>query len=256
MKENSMFESLRIWLHQGRQYIPDVTTTEVPGVFRGRPVITSAEVDEAALVALCPTGAIGSGPLSIDMGRCTQCGECMFACPEKIRFTKDYHMATNRRERLIVRAGDEGTIEVDADAVRKEIRRLFGRSLKLREVSAGGDGSCEMELNATGNVNFDIGRFGIDFVASPRHADGIVLSGPVTENMAGPFLEAYRAVPEPKILILAGTDAISGGIYDGSPALKRSVLDGLRVDLYVPGNPVHPLTFVNGVLSMLGRKNR
>lgn len=225
-------------------------------MFRGRPVITGAEVDESSLVELCPTGAIGRGPLSIDLGRCTFCGECMFACPEKISFTKDYHLATNVRERLVVRAGEESAIEVDADAVRKEIRRLFGRSLKLREVSAGGDGSCEMELNATGNVNFDIGRFGIDFVASPRHADGIVLSGPVSENIAEPFLEAYNAVPEPKILILAGTDAISGGIFSGSPALRRSVLDGLHVDLYVPGNPVHPLTFVNGVLSMLGRKNR
>lgn len=251
-----MLESLRILLHQGRQYIPDVTTTDVPGVFRGRPVITTAEVDEAALVDLCPTEAIAANPISIDLGKCTFCGECMFACPGKISFTKDYHIATNRRDSLIVKAGDEAPIALDPDAVRSEIRRLFGRSLKLREVSAGGDASTEMELNATGNVNFDIGRFGIDFVASPRHADGIVLSGPISENMAEPFLEAYHAVPDPKILILAGTDAISGGIFAGSPALNRSVLDGLHVDLYVPGNPVHPLTFVNGVLSMLGRKNR
>lgn len=251
-----MFDSLRILLHQGRQYIPDVTTTDVPGVFRGRPVISTDEADEAKLVELCPTGAISENPLSIDLGRCTFCGECMFACPGKISFTKDYHIAANRRESLVVKAGDEGPISLDPDAIRKEIRSLFGRSLKLREVSAGGDGSCEMELNATGNVNFDIGRFGIDFVASPRHADGIVLTGPVSENMAEPFLDAYNAVPDPKILILAGTDAISGGIFSGSPALNRSVLDGLHVDLFVPGNPVHPLTFVNGVLSLLGRKNR
>lgn len=251
-----MLESLRILLHQGRQYIPDVTTTDVPGVFRGRPVISLAEADEDALVELCPTGAISARPLSIDLGRCTFCGECAFACPGKISFTKDYHIATNRRESLIVRAGDEASITLDPELVRKEIRRVFGRSLKLREVSAGGDGSCEMELNATGNVNFDIGRFGIDFVASPRHADGIVLSGPLSENMAEPFLDAYHAVPDPKLLILAGTDAISGGIYADSPALRRSALDGLHVDLYVPGNPVHPLTFVNGVLSLLGRKNR
>lgn len=251
-----MLESLKIWLHQGRQYIPDVTTTDVPGIFRGRPVISDADVDEGSLVELCPTGAIGARPLSIDLGRCTFCGECMFACPQKISFSKDYHISSNEREALIVKAGENAPIEVNPDKVRAEVRRLFGRSLKLREVSAGGDGSCEMELNATGNVNFDIGRFGIDFVASPRHADGIVLTGPLSENMAQPFLDAYDAVPDPKILILAGVDAISGGIFDGSPALNRKVLEGLRIDLYVPGNPVHPLTFINGVLAMLGRKNR
>ncbi len=251
-----MFDSFKIWLHQGKQYITDVTTTDVPGVFRGRPEISDAAVDEASLVDLCPTEAITSSPLSIDLGRCTFCGECMFAAPDKIRFTKDYHIASNVREALIVKAGSNNPVLVDPDKIRSEVRRLFGRSLKLREVSAGGDGSCEMELNATGNVNFDIGRFGIDFVASPRHADGIVLTGPISENMAEPFLEAYNSVPDPKILILAGTEAISGGIFAGSAALRRSVLDGLHVDLYVPGNPVHPLTFVNGVLSLLGRKNR
>ena len=251
-----MFDSFKIWLHQGKQYITDVTTTDVPGVFRGRPEISDAAVDEDVLVDLCPTDAIARSPFSIDLGRCTFCGECMFAAPGKIKFTKDYHIATNNRDALIVKAGASQPVQVEPDKIRSEVRRLFGRSLKLREVSAGGDGSCEMELNATGNVNFDIGRFGIDFVASPRHADGIVLTGPVSENMAEPFLEAYNAVPEPKILILAGTDAISGGIFAGSAALRRSVLDGLHVDLYVPGNPVHPLTFVNGVLAMLGRKNR
>ncbi len=251
-----MFDSFKIWLHQGKQYITDVTTTDVPGVFRGRPEISDVAVDEASLVDLCPTEAITSSPLSIDLGRCTFCGECMFAAPDKIRFTKDYHIASNVREALIVKASSNNPVLVDPDKIRSEVRRLFGRSLKLREVSAGGDGSCEMELNATGNVNFDIGRFGIDFVASPRHADGIVLTGPISENMAEPFLEAYNSVPDPKILILAGTEAISGGIFAGSAALRRSVLDGLHVDLYVPGNPVHPLTFVNGVLSLLGRKNR
>ncbi len=250
-----MLETLKIMWHHGKQYITDVTTTDVPGVFRGRPVISASSEDCSALVEMCPTGAISALPLSIDLGKCTFCWECMFARPDLIRFTKDYHLSTNVRERLIVKAGDEA-IEVDADKVRGEVRRLFGRSLKLRQVSAGGDGSCEMELNATGNVNFDMGRFGIDFVASPRHADGIVVTGPISENMAEPFLEAYNAVPDPKILIVAGTDAISGGIFSGSAALRRSVLEGLTVDLYVPGNPVHPLTFINGVLSLLGRGNR
>ncbi|MGN0000711.1 MAG: hypothetical protein ACI35U_05335 [Marinilabiliaceae bacterium] len=251
-----MFESLKIWRHQGRQYIPNVVTSDVPGVFRGRPIIAADCPNINELVDLCPTGALSASPLAIDLGRCTFCGECAMASCGKIHFTKDFHLATNDREALVISAGQDTPIEVKADLVRKHIRSLFGRSLKLRQVSAGGDGSCEMELNATGNVNFDIGRFGIDFVASPRHADGIVLTGPISENMADPFLDAYNAVPDPKLLILAGTDAISGGIFAQSNALRRSVLEGLHVDLYVPGNPVHPLTFVNGIISLLGRKNR
>jgi Ni,Fe-hydrogenase III small subunit len=122
--------------------------------------------------------------------------------------------------------------------------------LKLRQVSAAGDNSCELELNACGNVNFDMGRFGIEFVASPRHADGIVITGPISINMARPLELTYEAVPDPKIIVLAGTDAISGGIFEGSSALDRSFLDKHGIDLYVPGNPIHPLTFINGILEL------
>lgn len=251
-----MFQTLKIWLHQGKQYIPDVTTTDVPGVFRGRPVISNAEVDEEKLVQLCPMGAISAHPLSIDLGRCSFCGECAFACPEKIKFTKDYKLASNKRENLIVKAGEDKSIEFDNDAIRPEIRQLFGKSIKLRQVSAGGDASCEMELNATGNVNFDIGRFGIDFVASPRHADGIVVTGPISENMAAPLEDAYNCTPDPKLLIVVGMDAISGGLFADSKAINRKIFDKYTPDIYVPGNPTHPLTFVNAMLSLLGKKNR
>lgn len=251
-----MISTLKILFHQGKQYIPDVAATEVPGIFKGRPIISSEKVDEAAVAELCPMKAIGTKPLSIDLGKCSFCGECALAYPDKIEFTKDYKMATNVRERLVVVEGDKDPIEVDADAVRAEIHRLFGRSLKLREVSAGGDGSCEMELNATSNVNFDMGRFGIDFVASPRHADGIVVTGPITENMAESLENALECVPKPRLLILAGTDAISGGLFVDSPAVDRRFLDKYEVDLYVPGNPVHPLCFVNGVLSLVRGKKK
>jgi Ni,Fe-hydrogenase III small subunit len=109
-----------------------------------------------------------------------------------------------------------------------------------------------MELGAAGNVNFDMGRYGIEFVASPRHADGIVITGPVTENMAEALQICYDAVPSPKVIIVAGTDAISGGIFDGSPALNRRFIETHAVDLYVPGNPAHPLTFINGVMDLVG----
>jgi Ni,Fe-hydrogenase III small subunit len=246
-----MFDNLKILWHQGKQYIPDVTTAKLPGIFRGRPVISREKVDEFQLVDLCPTGAILSAPLSIDLGKCTFCGECAVQFPNKVSFTNEYKLSTNDRERLIIKEGDDYPIKLNSDLIRTEIHRFFGRSLKLRQVSAGGDNSCEWELNASNNVQFDISRFGIDFVASPRHADGIVITGPITENMAEPVERCYSAIPDPKIIILAGTDAISGGIFAGSPALNREFLLKHKVDLYIPGNPVHPLTFINGVLDLL-----
>jgi len=245
-----MINNLKILLHQGKQFIPDVTTAQVPGIFRGRPVISQEPVHEEELAAICPTGAIGTDPVSIDLGRCTFCGECALAFPEKIRFTKDYKLATNVRERLIIREGEDQPVEVEEQLIRPEIRRILGNSLKLRQVSAAGDNSAEWELNAANNVQFDMSRFGIEFVASPRHADGVVITGPISENMAEPLQICYEAVPTPKIVVLAGTDAISGGIFEGSPALNREFIDRYPVDLYIPGNPPHPLTVINGLVAL------
>lgn len=249
-----MFDNVKIVYHQGKQFIPNTATAKVPGIFRGRPVISSEKVNETELVDLCPVEAISVQPVSIDLGKCTFCGECAKRFPNKIRFTTDYKISTNERERLIVKQGDENLIKVNQETVRNEIRRIFGRSLKLRQVSAGGDNSCEMELNAANNVQFDMSRYGIEFVASPRHADGIVITGPITENMADALQICYDAVPEPKIIVLVGTDAISGGIHAGSPALDRSFLDKYPIDLYIPGNPAHPLTIINGLLDLTRKR--
>jgi Ni,Fe-hydrogenase III small subunit/NAD-dependent dihydropyrimidine dehydrogenase PreA subunit len=249
-----MFEEITILNQHGKQFIPDVTKPVLPGPFKGRPEISELKVDEDALASLCPTAAIGKAPVSIDMGKCVMCGECAFAYPDKIKFTKDYKIATNVRERLIVKAGDLHPIALDPSKIRQEIRALFGRSLKLREISAAGANADEAELNACGNVNFDMGRFGIEFLASPRHCDGIVITGPISENMAPAVQVCYDAVPEPKLIILVGTDAISGGIHSGSGALDRRFLEKYPIDLYVPGNPPHPLTFVNGVLELIRKK--
>jgi len=249
-----MFELYKIVFHQGKQFIPNVTTAKVPGIFRGRPIISSEKVDETELVELCPAEAISASPVSIDIGKCTFCGECALRFPEKITFTTDYKISTNERERLIIKEGDEKLVEVNSETVRREIHRVFGRSLKLRQISAGGDNSCEWELNAANNVQCDMGRFGIEFVASPRHADGIVITGPITENMAEPLRIAYDAVPDPKIIVLVGTDAISGGLFADSPAIDRGFLDQYPVDLYIPGNPAHPLTIINGLLDLTRKK--
>ena len=249
-----MFDSVKIVYHQGKQFIPDVTTAKVPGIFRGRPVISSEKVNEAELVELCPVDAISAGPVSIDLGKCSFCGECAKQSPNKIRFTTDYKISTNERQRLIIKEGDENPVEVNPETVRAEIHRLFGRSLKLRQVSAGGDNSCEMELNAANNVQFDMSRFGIEFVASPRHADGIVITGPITENMAEPLQICYDATPDPKIIVLVGTDVISGGILGNSSTVDRTFLSKYPIDLYIPGNPAHPLTIINGLLDLTRKK--
>jgi len=249
-----MFRTLKILYHQGKQFIPDLRTAKVPGIFRGRPEISSEQTDTAKLVSVCPTNAILPEPVRIDLGRCIFCGECSRLFPGKIKFTTDYKLASNDRNNLIIHEGNNTPVSLNPELVRKDIRKLLKHSLKLRQVSAGGDNSTELELNAAGNVNFDVGRYGIEFVASPRHADGIVITGPLSKNMAEPLQITYDAIPSPKVIILAGTDAISGGIFDGSPALDRKFIDENHIDLYIPGNPVHPLTFINGVLDLLGIK--
>jgi Ni,Fe-hydrogenase III small subunit len=247
-----MLNTLKILYHQGKQYIPDLTKAKVPGIFRGRPQISPDKVDEDALADVCPTNAISTGPVRIDLGKCTFCGECSRLFPGKVHFTTDYRLASNVRERLIISDGSFEPIRLDSAIIRNEIHKYFSGSLKLRQVSAAGDNSCELELNAAGNVNFDMGRYGIEFVASPRHADGLVITGPVSRNMAEPLQVTYDATPSPKIIILAGTDAISGGIFSGSPAIDRKFIEKNHIDLYVPGNPIHPLTFINGVIDLLG----
>jgi len=251
-----MLNNFKILYHQGKQFIPDVTKAKVPGIFRGRPVISEEKVDEEALVSLCPTQAIAANPCSIDLGKCSFCGECEMAFPGKIKFTTDYKIAGSTREQLIIKEGEDHPIEIDPATVRKEIHQLFGHSLKLRQVSAAGDNSNEWELNAANNVQFDMGRFGIDFVPSPRHADGIVITGPISVNMAEPLQICYDATPDPKIIVLVGTDAISGGIFADSPAVDRSFLDKYHIDLYIPGNPAHPLTIINGLLDLCRKKTK
>jgi Ni,Fe-hydrogenase III small subunit len=249
-----MLRTIKILYHQGKQFIPDLTTAEVPGIFRGRPEISMEQADNEALADICPTHAIYTDPVRIDLGKCTFCGECSRLFPGKVRFTKDYRLSANVRDSLIISEGSVEPVSLNHDLIRKEIRSFFKGSLKLRQVSAAGDNSTELELNACSNVNFDMGRYGIEFVASPRHADGIVITGPISKNMAGPLQITFDATPSPKIIVLAGTDAISGGIFDGSPALDRRFIENNHIDLFVPGNPVHPLTFINGIIDLLGIK--
>lgn len=245
-----MFDTLKSRIYQGKQYIKDIRNATIKEKFRGFPVIVEGECNSE----ICPTGALNTNPLSIDMGKCTFCGACERVC-KNITFSNGYKLTSSNRDRLIINSQttyeDFQKIAIDA---KKEIIKTFGHSLKLRQVSAGGCNGCEMELNACSNVNFDMGRFGIDFVASPRHADGIVITGPITENMAYALENCYHAVPSPKIIILCGACAISGGVFKDSKNLNREFLSKYPIDLYIPGCPVHPLTFINGVLTYISGK--
>lgn len=249
-----MFDTLKSRIYQGNQFIPDVRKAEVREQFRGFPLLKQELCKNCAeCEKICPTGAIKLNPLSIDMGKCVFCGDCENICANNsIKLSNFHKLSSTNRKKLIIKSGTKiEDFQIDAISAKESVHKIFGKSLKLRQVSAGGCNGCEMELNACSNVNFDIGRFGIDFVASPRHADGIVITGPITENMAGALENAYKATPEPKIIILVGACAISGGVFQQSNAIDRSFLEQHNIDLFIPGCPIHPLTFINGVLEYI-----
>ena len=249
-----MFDILKIIKHQGKQYIPDPTKFVLPEQHAGKPIINIKECKNNCSLCkeICPVNAITLLPISLNMGSCVFCSECENICPvQKIKFTSDYKIASNNSDCLIIKEGIEQEIKFDASFIRKEIKRCFGKSLKLRLVSAGSCNGCELELNAAGNVNFDMGRYGIEFLASPRHCDGVVVTGPIVENSIDALKSTFEAIPEPKIVILAGSCAISGGILNGSKAINREFLKRHKPDLLIPGCPPHPLTFMNGILQLI-----
>ena len=252
-----IFPKIKVLKSHGWQYIPNLNDVTLTEEFRGRPELTETDnmADVEAAAKICPTGAISTAPFSLDLGRCMFCGECALCAPKNIRFTNDYKIGSTSREALIVKPGAE-RVEFHHENVRKEIPELFGKALKLRQVSAGGDASVEMELNATGNVNFDFGRYGVEFVASPRHADGVVITGPISSNMAEALDICYNSIPDPKIVIVCGSEACSGGLYADSRAVDRRFMERYNVDLWLPGAPTHPMTYIDSVMKMLNLKRR
>ena len=250
-----MLKALLARVQQGHRTIAFPTDTPVlPERFRGLPALDPSKCEAGcqACAEACPTEAITADHrgLRLDLGRCLFCTECVAACPEgAVQFTRDYRLATRTPHDLVL----DGRALQLAQALDETTRRLFGRSLKLRQVSAGGCNACEADVNVLNTVVFDLGRFGIQFVASPRHADGLLITGPVTNNMRLALQKTYDAVPSPKIVIAVGACAISGGPYIDHPEVHNGAASVVPVDLYVPGCPPHPLTILDGLLRLLGK---
>lgn len=256
---------------------------EPPEGFRGKPVIDFSRCtgcDKCS--AACPTSAIRTAPngqkrnervVTLDYGDCIFCGECEAACPEAIHLTREFQLAAADRSSLRTRAlfrreageefrfvqilaepaGGEGTLEEIGSAVRDNVRKIFGRSLHIREVDAGSCNGCEVEITSLNNPVYDIQRFGIQFVASPRQADMLLVTGPVTRNMEIALKQTFDATPGPKIVVAAGACAIGGGIFGTSYASCGGVDNVLPVDVYIPGCPPRPEALLHGILLALGR---
>ena len=251
-----MLEFLRVRLQQGTRtsQFPG-GAAEFPERFRGRPVLDPTRCDGtcAGCIERMPSALLthgAAGRVEIDAGACLFAPEEAAACGNgALAFTQDYRMATRTRSGLVSEAGE---VEL-ATALEAKMRRLFGRSLRLRSVVAGSCNGCESELVALGNVVFDLARFGVQFVASPRHADGLVITGAVNANMRRAVYETWEATPAPRIVIAVGACAINGGPFRGSPEVFDGVPAEFPVDLWIPGCPPHPLTILDGVLRLLGR---
>lgn len=228
-----MANALWTRLAQGRQTSDFPRgTVQFPERFRGRPIVTDA-----------------SGHAVLDVGA------CLFAPEETgngdkpvLTFTHDHRLAVSARDDFCTQTGALPPVR----ALDARMRGLLGRSLRLRSVAAGSCGGCEAEMTAMSNVVFDLARFGVQFVASPRHADGIVVTGVVNANMREALLRTYDAVPDPRIVIAVGACAVSGGVFaDGTDVAGVGSI--VPVDLWIAGCPPHPLTIMDGLLRLLGR---
>jgi Ni,Fe-hydrogenase III small subunit/formate hydrogenlyase subunit 6/NADH:ubiquinone oxidoreductase subunit I len=257
------------------------TAASISENFRGKPSFDFEKWRDARPAAeACPTGAIairdhdGTRDVNVDYGRCIFCGQCAeVSANAAVRVTSDFELATRHRQDLVLSAtyvldadgrheqltAPPGPIatEVDPDhsgrRLNKAIRRVLGRSLAIREVDAGSCNGCELEIIALNNPVHDIERFGIHFVASPRHADMLLVTGPVTRNMELALRKTYAATPDPKVVVAVGACGISGGIFGKNYASLGGVDEVIPVDVYVPGCPPRPQALLHGILMAVGR---
>ncbi len=233
-----------------------------PG-FRGAvDVVAPGEAGASApeVEALCPTGAITAtarASVRVDRGRCILCGRCVERRPELFSFSSSAEVASLSPAALVVPAGDEDRLLLEALRADLDRRvRVLRRSIHIRHVDAGSDGSEEWEVAALQNPVYDVQRLGIYFTASPRHADVLLVTGAGTAGMAGPLRTTYEAMPGPKVVIAAGTDAVSGGLVGGGYTTGPGVGSIVPVDVVVPGSPPSPFSLLHGILLGVGLLTR
>ena len=243
-----MFKVLKTRFEQGYRTnnYPEEPVNLLPS-YRGLPTV-HADCDPTIIkecIDNCPQHAINADGKTIDLGRCLFCGLCEQISDGKfVTFSQDFALGCARRDEL----NTSGSLPDLAAHSKKHFKKLFGRSLQLRQVSAGGCVSCEADINVLGTPFFDLARFGIAYVASPRHADGIHVTGPITRNMKAALLNAYESTPAPKVVIASGACAISGGPFYGSKEVSEGLDSIIPVDLYIPGCPSHPMTTLHALL--------
>jgi len=221
---------------------------ELPTRYRGLPKVNKDAPEELAerCAEACPQDALDGKEKTLDMGRCVFCGSCARLSEGKfVSFSQAFEIGTAERADLVT----SGSLPDLAAHSKQHFKKLFGRSLQLRQVSAAGCNACEADLNVLATPFFDLARFGINFVASPRHADGVVVTGPISRNMKTALLSTYEAMPAPKVVIAVGACPISGGMFRGSPEVSEGLESILPVDLFIPGCPPHPMTNLHAMLS-------
>ncbi len=218
-----------------------------------------------ACVERCPSRAIHAdaalGKIGINYDECVFCALCEEACPAgAARMTTAFELAEKSRDRLrtvpqVVRPSDVPAVSSEelCGQLKQRISGQFGRSLQIREVDAGSCNGCDYEINALNNPFNDVERFGIHFVASPRHADLLLVTGTGTRNMQEALVRTYNAAPDPKLVVAVGACACSGGIFRGSYATADGIDGIVPVDVYVPGCPPRPQAILYGLLKALDR---
>lgn len=253
-----MLQTILSRLKQGYRTMsyPDAPAV-LPDRLRGRPDLfperCTAQTSCERCREICPTGAIlGTGKdLTIDLGRCVFCGECERVCPKQaVVFTGDHRLAVRRRDDLLYRGGPLPAFQ----PLEEPVRSLLSHSFKIRQVSASGCNACEADINVLGTLSFDWGRFGISVVASPRHADALLVTGPVARQMQLALRKTFEATPTPRVVVAVGSCAIGGGPFIDHPEVTNGAPATVPVDLFIPGCPPHPMTIVDGILRLLGRK--